>query len=251
MEIYILSSGRANRQPTWDTLPLPIQQHTKLVVPWEERAAYEKHYPIYTSPIVVRDVAKARQWLANTVPEKMLMLDDDLTFATRRVDNPTRFNNATPAEIEETVAHIFTLLTDYAHVGMASREGGNRNIQRFAHNTRMTRVLAYDCDVLRRHKIRFDAMPLMEDFHVTLSLLRKGHDNCLVNYMVHNQYGSNTAGGCSQYRTPALQSLAANLLYEHHPAFVKVVKKQTKTAWGGQSRDDVIVQWKRALGADL
>ena len=70
--------------------------------------------------------------------------------------------------------------------------------------------------------------------------------NVCLNEWVHNQGGSGSAGGCSTYRTPEIQAEAAHKLHEHHRPFVKVVKKTTKTAWGGGERTDVIVQWKKA-----
>jgi len=39
------------------------------------------------------------------------------------------------------------------------------------------------------------------------------------------------------------------LLAELHPGLVKVVTKETKGAWGGGTRTDVVVQWKKALKA--
>jgi hypothetical protein len=34
-----------------------------------------------------------------------------------------------------------------------------------------------------------------------------------------------------------------------HPAFVKVVEKATKTSWGGETRTDVQVSWKKAYAS--
>jgi len=246
MEIYILSSGRANRQPTWDNLPLPIQQRTKIVIPYAERADYAA-YPILTHPDIIMDVTRTRQWLIEHSEGKLVMLDDDLTFATRRTDNPTTFLPATAAEIEHAFSNIADLLTRYAHVGISGREGANRNIERFLHTTRMMRVLCYDTNVLNTHKIRYDRTKFMSDFDVTLQLLRKGFDNCLINYMVQNQYGSNAAGGCSQYRTREAQEADAKELKRLHPSYVKLVTKKTKTAWGWGERLDCQMQWKQAM----
>jgi hypothetical protein len=87
----------------------------------------------------------------------------------------------------------------------------------------------------------------MEDFHVSLSLLTKGLPNMSINWMVQNQNGSNLAGGCSSYRTPERHAESALALKRRFPDFVNVVTKKTKTAWGGQERIDVIIQWKKAI----
>jgi hypothetical protein len=39
---------------------------------------------------------------------------------------------------------------------------------------------------------------------------------------------------------------SAKGLAELHPGFVKVVRKETKGAWGGGERVDVQIQWKKA-----
>jgi hypothetical protein len=68
----------------------------------------------------------------------------------------------------------------------------------------------------------------------------------LNNWCNNQAEGSSADGGCSTYRTPELQAQAARLLAELHAPYVKVVEKETKTAWGGGTRTDVMIQWKRA-----
>jgi len=246
VEIYILSSGRSKRQTTWDNLPKTVQDQTKIVVPWDERKDYAA-YPILTDKEIIRDLAKTRQWLVERSAGKLCMLDDDLTFATRRVDNPTTFVPAAAEDIEYAFNNLNELLDKYAHVGMSGREGANRNIERYIHTTRVMRILAYDTSVLQRYKIRIDRLQFMIDFDVTLQLLLKGFDNCLINYMVQNQYGSNATGGCSQYRTREAQEADAKELKRLHPSYVKLVTKKTKTAWGWGERLDCQMQWKGAF----
>jgi len=245
VDIYILSSGRGGRQTTWHGLPESIKARTKIVVPYLEREHYAK-FPVLTHPDIIMDVTRTRQWLVQYSEGKIIMLDDDLTFATRRTDNPTTFVPATLAEIAAAFENINHLLDLYAHVGMSGREGANRNIERFVHTTRMMRVLCYDTITLRNNCIRYDRTKFMSDFDVTLQLLRKGFDNCVINYMVQNQYGSNAAGGCSQYRTPEAQEADARELKRLHPSYVKLVTKRTKTAWGWGERLDCQMQWKQA-----
>ena len=110
----------------------------------------------------------------------------------------------------------------------------------------MMRVLGYNKKYLEREQITFGRIPVMEDFDITLQLLRRGYPNMILNHWVHNQGGSDTTGGCSTFRTPELQEKAANMLKEFHPNFVKVVEKETKTSWGGKKRTDVTVYWKKA-----
>lgn len=248
MEIYILSSGRAQKQTTWDNLPRSLQERVKLVVPPDEATAYGR-YPLLTGGWVVRNPGKVRQALIQRAKNKIVMLDDDLVFATRRTDDPTRFREATPYDLSALFNEIEDSLREFAHVGVAPREGGNRNTFRTMQCTRMMRVLAYSATTLRKHKVRFDRLHVMEDFDVTLQLLRLGYPNLILNHMVQNQNGSNAAGGCSQWRTPQIQTDAAYALKELHPRYVTVVQKETKTAWGGGVRTDVRIQWKEAYAS--
>ena len=242
MEIFIPSSGRPNRQTTFDNLPKSLQERAILVVPEDEVKSYSK-YPVQGIPM--KGIGPTRQWCTENAVAKMVMLDDDLIFATRRRDNPTKFYNAQPDEIYDLFDRLEDVLTDYAHASVATREGGNRSIIPMLHNQRMLRVLAYDSHILRGNRIRFDRVPVMEDFDVTLQLLSKGYGNVILNHMVQNQNGSNLAGGCSQYRTMEVQEAGARGLAKLWPDYVKLVTKQTKTAWGGQARTDVVIQWKR------
>lgn len=245
MEIVILSSGRPFRQTTFNQLPKELQERTTILVPKKEAQAYAK-FPTRTHDL--NGVSPVRQFVIETTKDKkVLMLDDDLVFATRRKDDPTRFYNATESEVVGLFDEIEDSLREYAHVGVSGREGANYDTSRSRQATRMMRVLGYNVPVLRKLNIRFDRMQVMEDMDVTLSLLRAGYANLVLNHMVQNQNGSNAEGGCSQWRTPDIQKKAAYRLAELHPSFVKVVQKQTKTAWGGQMRTDVIVQWKKAF----
>jgi len=250
MDIYILSSGRSMRQPTWDALPVVLKECTKIVVPPKERVAYEKQgYPVICDPGVAH-TGVVRQWIADNATSNFVMLDDDLTFAIRRTDFPAKFRNATVTDVSDIFADIGGHLPGHGHMGIAMREGANRNIEKYIQCVRMARVLAYNLAIVRAEKIRWDRNGSMDDFDATLQLIRKGYPNVVLNWAVQNQYGSNAAGGASQWRTSASQSESAQLLAIHHRGFVKVVHKTTKQAGMWAERDDVIVQWKKALNAD-
>lgn len=175
------------------------------------------------------------------------MLDDDLVFAVRRKDDPTKFKTAIFSEIALLFDDIEAHLEEYHHVGVSSREGGNHNSEPYLENTRMMRVLAYNSVAMRENSIRIDRLKFMSDFDVTLQFLRKGHKNLVINWMVQNQNGSNSVGGCSQYRTVESQTADARKLASFHPEYVKLINKQTKN-WGALDlRVDVRVQWKKAI----
>jgi hypothetical protein len=246
MEIFIPSSGRANAQVTYHELPKEIRERVKIVVPRDEVRAYKK-YPTITGKGVVRDICKVRQWILERAENKFIMLDDDLVFAIRREDEPTKFRPATLPDIRHLFETIESLLGGYAHVGIATREGGNRNTADYLENGRMIRALAYCARVLRQEEVRFDRVKGREDLDMTLQLLRAGLDNKIVNWAVTNQGGSNSKGGCAQWRTFEVMDATARQLHKLHPDYVRLVEKTTKTAWGGGTRTEVVISWKRAF----
>lgn len=182
-----------------------------------------------------------------TRPRYVCMMDDDLLFYTRRTDDRTKFQPATAEDVRRMVHEIEQKLKQFPHVSVAPREGANRVTSEVMYNTRVMRVLAYDTEFLRRHHITFSPAEFMGDFHVALRILKTGSAYVVLNNYVNNQRGGSGApGGCSGMRTDAAQRAEAEKLAALHPGFVKTVEKTTKTAWGGTTRTDVIVQWKKA-----
>lgn len=249
MQIYIPTLGRPH-QETLFALPPSLRQTVILVLaPGVHRTAEAADsWGIKYIQCPFHGIGPTREWICSqAASKKIVMLDDDLVFARRREDDPTKFRPAIPADISTLFGSIDALLDQYAHVGVSTREGGNRDTSDYAYNTRLLRILAYNVDVLHDEAIRFDRIEFMEDFDVTLQLLRAGYPNVKINWIVHNQRSSNAPGGCSTYRTLDKQRDAAYRLASLHSEFVDTVVKKTKTAWNGKERTDVRIQWKAAF----
>lgn len=248
MDIFIPTYGR-ERQETSDALVRAGIPHA-LVVQHREglRHAPNAFRNVFILPPNITTIAPTRQFIMEHAGDstQMVMLDDDLVFFKRRTDDPTKLRDITAEELKEMFVEIERHLITHAHVGIAAREGANRNIDEFADNTRIMRVLGYDREVIMRNNIRFDEMEVMEDFHVALSLLKRGYANRVLNFYANNQGGSGSAGGCSHFRTMELHAANAKKLAELHPQFVTVVEKTTKGSFGGGTRKDVRIQWKQA-----
>ncbi len=242
MEILICTYGRARDQITYHELPPEIQRRTTLVVQHRELDLYP-NYNTIVLPDYIRNLPQTRQWLLESSSTRCLQLDDDLVFATRRTDDRTKFQPCTGQDIVDMIQSIEDTLQTYAHVGLCAREGGNRHTEPVSRIGRQMRVHGYNREVLRRHHVKHDRLPDMEDFDVTLQLLKLGYPNMILNNWCHNQSGSNTFGGCSEYRTIETHNRDVEKLADLHPGFVTVVQKDNLGEWG--KRLDVRIQWKK------
>ena len=264
MLLYVHSAGRGFLPlPTLDTL-LATSKHDKvrLVLQAGEVRTYGQHIEklaepadqVVVLPPKIKRLSPTRQWILENCPtNKFVLFDDDLVFAKRRTDDITKFEPCGTRDIVRMLDALESSLDMYVHVGLMAREGGNRvPVDRrgkpvpVIEATRMMRVLGYNKNNIRC-PARFDRLPTKQDFDMTLQLLRGGYPNGVLTAFVHNQFGSNTAGGCSAYRDEAMMKRSAELLAKLHPGFVKVVEKETKSAWGGGVRTDVQISWKKAL----
>lgn len=254
MNIAIPSRGRAHLDMASIRALTAAGLYVNIVVPVDEVREYTRWVSDNASVVAcpAQGIANTRQWIVDNVGNDatVCMVDDDLTFFHRRSDDPTKLRDITPSELLNAFAQLESVLdASVPHAGFATREGANRNVERLHWNTRILRVLAYHRPTLAREGITFGRMQVMEDFDVALRLLRTGRHNVILNNFAHNQPGSGTEGGCSIYRTMEVQAEAAHQLAKLHPGFVRVVEKTTKTSWGGTTRTDVQISWKRALAA--
>jgi hypothetical protein len=257
MQIFIPTYGRSTKQVTFNRLQ-DAGLNPMLVIQDRERSAYSDVWEhTHVLPPEIQRIAGTRQYILDELvhEETFVMVDDDLVFFKRREDDATKLRDITDAELFNAFDKMERKLTygegdtAFPHVGFAAREGANRCCDGYIENTRIMRVLGYHAPTLRDVGVRFDAMEVMEDFHVALTLLEAGCKNLILNDYAHNQAGSGAEGGCSHFRTPELHARNAELLASLHPKFVRVVEKTTKGAWGGGTRKDVNIQWKRAFAS--
>jgi len=200
-------------------------------------------------PDSVKGIAKTRQWiLENADCEQILMLDDDQSFRCRE----TGSYKLRPMLEEDYTAMLDAAsetLRNYNAVGISAQAGNNRTFPKsIVAPGRMYNMYALNRSFLLDNDIRFDAMTVMEDFHVTLSMLEMGFSNAILQDWCWGSPGSNADGGCSNYRTVEVQREGALRLADLHKPFVTVVEKESK-AWGNglEKRTDVRVAWKKAL----
>ena len=185
---------------------------------------------------------------------KFVMCDDDLRFHQRVGPGDFHLRQMQPEELGAMFSWLERALGEHAQAGVSPREGNNRAgaggpDELLAHNTRLLRVYGYQTTLFLAH-CKPGQVPedfTMDDFHVTLSLLRAGHGNCLNHWWANDQRMSHDVGGASAYRTLASHAASAWLLAEMHPGLVRLVQKQNKSAQRGfGTRTEVVISWKKA-----
>jgi len=239
MEVAIVTRGRGpERQYTADAL-----RGVSFVVRTFCHPQDLAQWPDFKAIPVEHDwVYEVRQHILNTC-DKVIMLDDDFAnWSHIRPDG--RYTKATTAEIEETFKEIDEMLNTRAVVGIGQRYMANTR-PLVVVNGRVNGAIGINCARLRQLGVSF-RRKTMEDFDLILQLLTKGEE--VVNYsrLVYEQASSGTDGGCSTYRTLELHNEGALELAKQWPGLVRVVEKTTKGSWGGGTRLDVVVSWKKA-----
>lgn len=249
MKIYIPTKGRITNDRTWKYLPGFWKDRATLVCPSNE---VEAHIKAGRNAIAcdLQGISAVRQWIIdNADTDHILMTDDDHDFYIRKSPEAWNLRYMDQNDVYKLMDDIALCLEGgEAFVGLSSRQGNNNMYPHTTkRNLRNCNMYAVNRKILKHHGIRFDALPLMEDFYVQLSLLTKGISTLTITDRAWAQPTSNAKGGCSTYRNKELQEQAATMLKEAFPDFVKLVTKQNKSGWEGmENRTDVIISWKKA-----
>jgi hypothetical protein len=265
MQLVIPTHQRVQRQTTLNALPAVLQKQTILVASLRDearqlRALHPQVKDVVVAP--VKSIAEKRQWIIDNInADSVFMLDDDMTFFGRCPVEQRTFRDGRwrpqagvkgmsidyiPAQ---RLIATFKLLANnlkrnYAHAGISSRLGNDLEPDEVRIGPqRMMHALGYRCEVLRQNNIRFDAVPVREDFHVTLELLKRKYPSLVVYDVCVSPGNYGASGGCTEERTVARSDLAATTLARLHPGLVRVVDKSYKNV----PRKEVVVSWKKAF----
>lgn len=248
MRILIPTFNRGPaRQKTYDALH-QAKAHDRFAVALVcPRSEYEefKRAGYYAIPCGAKGIAATRQWMLDYAHgETVLMLDDDLqSWSMRRNTDPVSYTKASGKELLRSLEDFAQKMQHYAHGSIGHRLFCQHH-EPIYFNARMLRALCYDTVALKEAKVKF-RLPVMEDFDVQLQLMTKGYEAMIYNKIVQDQSASNVNGGCSTYRTDAVQAAAAHELARLWPELVTVTEKK---GWAGMDtvRTDVRVNWRKA-----
>ena len=103
ISIVVPTRGRISTQLTVSNLPKVLHQAVTIVCPASERIWIQDRFPqttVLAQPDPEMRIAEKRKWIVENIDhERIVMLDDDLRFAVRRTDEPTKFLKATNQQI--------------------------------------------------------------------------------------------------------------------------------------------------------
>ena len=220
MKIFIPTRGRSTTQTTLKFFPKKLQEKTTLVVDHDERDLYSIYPSVWVMPEYLESgISPKRKYIIeHSTDSKIVMLDDDIRFYIRKGYDDWHLRYLEPEEVPQMFGLLEEWLDDYAHCGVSAREGNNRVVKLSVENTRYMRLLAYNLDMLGG--VELGRTRIMEDFDVALQLLRQGKPSKVSYYFAQGQRGSNTDGGCSEWRNLDIQAEGAERLASLHPGFV-------------------------------
>lgn len=260
MRLFIPTFGRVQKQITWNALPPQWRERTTLVCTAKEAGQLEYFDRVPKSQLLIQPerittIAVKRQFIvehaAETGPESILMLDDDLQFHARDPNGSgsLRRSYATPDRVDRALSFLEYCMDmeDFVHAGLGSRQGNNRHAT-IEQCTRAMHIIGCRPQHALELGADFSTMPVREDFHFTLHLLKKGFHNILLHDVAAHPGAFNAAGGASTERTVESNNAAADALAAAHPGLVRVEEKAYRQSL---PRKEVVVQWKRAFKGDF
>jgi hypothetical protein len=250
MQIVIPTRGRTGQQLTLQSLPGELRKRTTLVCPEREASLLSHTYDVdvVVEPCPTWGIPRKREWIVRewlkAGYDKIIMLDDDLTFATRKGVENTSLQTIRGVELIPEFERIADKLgPSFPHVGFGQRQGNNR-VEEAEWQTpgKMVCALGYYLPIVVK-ECRWDLVQLREDICITLQLLLKGYPNAVLTETVVDQR-YDALGGCSIYRNASLSDAEATKLARLFPGYVSVVQREYHTS---VRRKEVIVKWRRAL----
>jgi TET-Associated Glycosyltransferase len=223
----------------------------ELWVQERDREIYDLYWDgVHVLPPHITRLGPTREFLCRRYRgEKLVLLDDDLSFYWRVDPADWHLTTPPPHALEQMFREVEDALDSYAHVGISGREGQNREPAYAVECTRYMRFLAYNTAMWPEH-ITCDRLDGMSDFDTNMQLLRAGLPSRVFYRWAQGQRSTQTPGGCSLYRTHDTHAAEVASLCELHPGLVTPRYKVNKSGGVFGHRDEVTVGWQLALGWD-
>jgi len=238
MRIIIPTRGRTNQQITLQSLPSEWRERTTIVCPKIEAfklGGFDERLEIVAQPDPDWTIARKRKWIMEEWSrrgyERILMLDDDLSFATRIGQSDWRLREIRGEELGAEIQRLEDKLgPEFPHVGFGPRQGNN-NLKKVGWQTpsRMMYSLGYYLPIVVK-ECELGLIETREDMDLTLQLLRKGYPNAVWHTTVNDQRKFNAPGGASHKRTIESSNADAYKLARLHPGYVSTIESSYKAS---------------------
>jgi hypothetical protein len=262
LQLLIHTHGRKNDQLTVQCLGKELMDRTTIICPQKEYNTIRylrDDFNVVAQPNDEWKLPEKRDWTLKHWHEmgytKIMLLDDDLRFATRVSDDDWHLREIKGQELLDEFLRLEEKLgPEYPHVGFGIRQGNN-NIKdpgwRIA--TKQVCTLGYYVPIVVK-EVRWDNLILRTDFSATLQLLLKGYPNAIWDRTVADQKEFDAPGGCSRYRTLELLNEQAEVFASLYPGYVSLTKREynEKTKDKGSKRKETatrietVIQWQKA-----
>ncbi len=249
MDVFVVSRSRFEKSDTLEDLG-NSSKRARLVVPKGQLPQYKDLANRYDCELIgcpVDGIALTRQYCGKLADnDKFVMFDDDLRFYKRITPEDWRLRYLPDLNLKASLMllDIERTLDDYAHCSISAREGNNRLPYEGVECSRPLRVLAYRKDEFV--DLEHGRVKIMEDFDVTLQLLRRGFPNMVIAKWAQGQKQTQMEGGCSDYRTLELHEKNVKIFAQLHDGYVKLRQKKNKSGGEFGHRLEVTVHWKKA-----
>jgi hypothetical protein len=229
MKIYIPTRGRPHRQITADQLREAGIPYT--LVCTKDDPTLGDYQARLDKVLVVKawGLTEKRQRILEMAPDKFCMLDDDLRFY-KRSENGAGFisisNMISKKESARTLREMFRDIEDAlrqnAQVGLVDKFMAQHQPRVYRIGGRYNQVMAYNQTLFRKVcRPRFRTITNQEhDFHLQLSMAGLP-PYILTEWSKDAPYYAK--GGCSIYRTPAVEKRGFEELQRNWPDIVKIV----------------------------
>jgi len=228
LRIYIPTRGRPSRQITADQLAEAGIPHVLVCTKGDPTIENYKVCPnrvLFT--VRAFGLTDKRQKILEMAPSKFIMLDDDLRFY-KRTENGKSFKSFSSMDsgvraynFRQLFRDITIALNTHAQVGLADKFMAQEQPRLYKSSGRYNQVMAYNKDMFADKKVRFRTITNQEhDFHLQLSALGL-LPHILTEWSKDAPYY--VKGGCSIYRTPAVEKRGFEELQKNWPDIVKIV----------------------------
>ena len=263
-QIYIISRGRADKVHTMRSIPHDLWTSTTIVISSDDDIdKYDKYNAeagaIIQAPKWVKNYSDKFQFVLENgryrncrpdleLPEcpKFVIIDDDIWFSKRVGDKLLKCEDIN-RDMMDMWQQVYDLLDTFPLVGVHPRQMGHLAKLPYEKCGKIICIQAVNVDLFPGKFLpKVNDFPILADVFLNCYLLSKGQPNALVTTYVQDHGSCQAPGGCSLYRTPAMQRQAVEAVVERYgPHAAAVVKRPKSAKWMGDERVDLRVQWKQ------